>query len=48
MVMSAFVMVSLFADAFNDTCPLAHQQFTGASVVEQPEPLETTTYTISA
>jgi SRSO17 transposase len=41
MVMSAFVMVSLFADAFNDTCPLAHQQFTGASVVEQPEPLET-------
>jgi SRSO17 transposase len=28
MVMSAFVMVSLFADQFNDSCPLAHQQFT--------------------
>lgn len=27
MVMSAFLMVSLFADAFNDTCPLAHQKF---------------------
>lgn len=27
LVMSAFLMVSLFADAFNDTCPLAHQQF---------------------
>lgn len=27
MVMSAFLMVSLFADAFNDICPLAHQQF---------------------
>jgi SRSO17 transposase len=27
MVMSAFLMVSLFADAFNDTCPIAHQQF---------------------
>ncbi len=27
MVMSAFLMVSLFADAFNDSCPLAHQQF---------------------
>jgi len=26
--MSAFLMVSLFADAFNDSCPLAHQQFT--------------------
>jgi hypothetical protein len=26
-VMSAFLMVSLFADAFNDACPLAHQQF---------------------
>ncbi|MGR3279993.1 IS701 family transposase [Acaryochloris marina NIES-2412] len=26
-VMSAFLMVSLFADVFNDTCPLAHQQF---------------------
>ncbi len=26
-VMSAFVMVSLFADAFNDACPLVHQQF---------------------
>ena len=25
--MSAFLMVSLFADAFNDTCPLAHGQF---------------------
>lgn len=28
MVMSAFLMVSLFADQFNDSCPLAHQQFT--------------------
>ena len=28
MVMSAFLMVSLFADQFNDACPLAHQQFT--------------------
>jgi len=27
MVMSAFLMVSLFADAFNDTCPIAHSQF---------------------
>lgn len=27
LVMSAFVMVSLFADAFNQSCPLAHQQF---------------------
>ena len=27
-VMSAFLMVSLFADAFNDSCPLVHQQFT--------------------
>ncbi|PZV09068.1 MAG: IS701 family transposase [Leptolyngbya sp.] len=27
MVMSAFLMVSLFADPFNDSCPLAHQQF---------------------
>jgi SRSO17 transposase len=27
-VMSAFLMVSLFADPFNDSCPLAHQQFT--------------------
>jgi SRSO17 transposase len=27
LVMSAFLMVSLFADAFNNTCPLAHQQF---------------------
>lgn len=27
LVMSAFLMVSLFAEAFNDTCPLAHQQF---------------------
>ena len=27
MVMSAFLMVSLFADAFNNSCPLAHQQF---------------------
>jgi SRSO17 transposase len=26
-VMSAFLMVSLFADQFNDSCPLAHQQF---------------------
>jgi SRSO17 transposase len=25
LVMSAFLMVSLFADAFNDACPLAHQ-----------------------
>ncbi len=28
LVMSAFLMVSLFADAFNDACPLAHRQFT--------------------
>jgi SRSO17 transposase len=27
MVMSAFLMVSVFADAFNDACPLAHQKF---------------------
>jgi len=27
MVMSAFLMVSLFADAFNDSCPLANGQF---------------------
>ncbi|MBM0745173.1 IS701 family transposase (plasmid) [Phormidium sp. CLA17] len=27
LVMSAFLMVSLFADPFNDSCPLAHQQF---------------------
>ncbi|MDX2243916.1 MAG: IS701 family transposase [Leptolyngbyaceae cyanobacterium bins.302] len=27
LVMSAFLMVSLFADAFNQTCPLAHQRF---------------------
>ncbi len=27
MVMSAFLMVSLFAGAFNDSCPLAHQHF---------------------
>jgi SRSO17 transposase len=27
MVMSAFLMVSLFAEAFNDSCPLAHQHF---------------------
>ena len=27
LVMSAFLMVSLFADAFNDICPIAHQQF---------------------
>ena len=27
LVMSAFLRVSLFADAFNDACPLAHQQF---------------------
>ncbi|HEY9621845.1 MAG TPA: IS701 family transposase [Crinalium sp.] len=27
LVMSAFLMVSLFANAFNDACPLAHQQF---------------------
>ena len=27
LVMSAFLMVSLFADAFNDTYPFAHQQF---------------------
>ncbi len=26
LVMSALFMVSLFADAFNDACPLAHQQ----------------------
>lgn len=27
MVMSAFLMVSLFADTFNDSCPLVHQRF---------------------
>ncbi len=27
MVMSAFLMVSLFADAFNDACPIVHQSF---------------------
>lgn len=27
MVMSAVLMLSLFADAFNDSCPLAHEQF---------------------
>jgi SRSO17 transposase len=27
LVMSAFLMVSLFADAFNDTCPLVYQKF---------------------
>lgn len=27
LVMSAFLMVSLFADQFNDCCPLAHQHF---------------------
>jgi SRSO17 transposase len=27
LVMSAFLMVSLFADQFNDSCPLVHQQF---------------------
>lgn len=27
MVMSAFLRVSLFAEAFNDSRPLAHQQF---------------------
>lgn len=27
LVMSAFLMVSLFADQFNQSCPLAHQQF---------------------
>jgi hypothetical protein len=27
--MSAFLMVSLFADAFNNSCPIAHQKFTG-------------------
>jgi SRSO17 transposase len=27
LVMSAFLMVSLFADQFNDSCPLSHQQF---------------------
>jgi hypothetical protein len=26
-VISAFLMVSLFADAFNDACPMAHRQF---------------------
>lgn len=26
--MSTFLMVSLFADQFNDACPLAHQEFT--------------------
>ena len=28
MIMSAFLMVSLFADPFNDSCPFAHQRFT--------------------
>ncbi len=28
LVMSAFLRVSLFADPFNDSCPLAHQQLT--------------------
>lgn len=28
MVMNVLLMVSLFADQFNDSCPLAHQQFT--------------------
>lgn len=27
LIMSVFLMVSLFADAFNDSCPLAHRQF---------------------
>ncbi len=27
LVMSSFLMVSLFADQFNNSCPLAHQQF---------------------
>lgn len=27
MVMSAFLMVSLFADVFNDSCPMAQQEF---------------------
>jgi SRSO17 transposase len=27
MVMSVFLMVCVFADQFNDACPLAHQQF---------------------
>ena len=27
LVMSAFLMVSLFADAFNESCPLSHQGF---------------------
>jgi SRSO17 transposase len=27
LVMSAFLMVSLFAEQFNNSCPLAHQQF---------------------
>ncbi len=27
MVMSAFLMVSLFAEPFNDSCPTAHQHF---------------------
>ena len=27
MVMSAFLMVSLFADAFNEACPIAHEPF---------------------
>jgi hypothetical protein len=28
LVMSAFLIVSLFADAFNDFCPITHQKFT--------------------
>ncbi|MDZ4877177.1 MAG: hypothetical protein CLLPBCKN_006612 [Chroococcidiopsis cubana SAG 39.79] len=40
MVMSAFLMVSLFADAFNHSCPIAHQQFAEAFLVEQSKRLE--------
>jgi SRSO17 transposase len=39
-VMSAFTMVSLFADAFNTECPLSHQVFTRASVVGQSTGVE--------
>jgi hypothetical protein len=27
LVMSAFLMISLFVDAFHDACPLTHQRF---------------------
>ena len=41
MVMSAFLMVSLFADAFHDACPITQQQFAQHPKVEQSKWLET-------